>query len=238
MPLTVTLGYTDPQPTSGRIAVGYHNSASTGGWNRLWRSTPSEYSGLPIKIADPLPLFHNAFGDFANFQDYNVESNKTYAYYIEVTPDGSAIDGTSDTDVGSVTLTSAWIHGTRKNGEIGGDPSNADIVLQLHDLAPLQNVRTVNTVTRLPASSSKPRVSMGTIERNVTTVPIWMPLTDASRSTLRAIYESIYYVCLRTTVPSLGKLFGTITAPREVYSGVTAGIACEFTSNGFKESVA
>jgi hypothetical protein len=194
---------------------------------------PSEYGGLFVKIAI---LAWSA--STAQFRDYGTASGRTYTYRL-VGVDSSGDTADSDSISGSQMLSQAIIHAHHKNYQVTGTlASNSDIALPLNDLAPLQNVRSVNTVTRLPVSSSKPRVSMGTIERNVTTVPIWMPLTNASRSTLRAIYESIYYVCLRTTVPSLGKLFGTITAPREVYSGVTAGIACEFTTCQFSESVA
>lgn len=234
MPLSVTLGGIDNQPANGRIVVLYNNSANTGGWNRLLRSTPSENGGTPIKIGDPVPLFHH-LSDFAEFHDYNVASGKSYIYSWEVS-DGSMVVGTSDSDSGIITLSSAWLHVAHKNHmEDVTTPTNGELAMRLIDFAPYQQSRKLTTISRNIANSTKPRVGVGSIKHTQVNPSFLITYDNDNRATLRSIFKSNYYVCLRDTFGN--KYFGRLIAPTENYGATFTTPTLLFESLSFDESV-
>lgn len=228
-----------PNAPTEYMRVRFHNTG-TGAFNRVYRMHPAEYGGEFVYIAKVAWALAQAHGVLPEFLDYHVAHGRSYVYKFQaVDTDGATLDS-AQKSAPAVVLTSAWIDTAHKSHQITAlVSSNAEQSLQLNDVAPFQNVTSIPAVTRIMAAATKPRVGLGSISKQVLTIPIWIPFGSGdTRATLREMLESIYYICLRTTAPGLEKIFGTISAPREVYSGVTAGIALELVSNSFSEECA
>lgn len=225
---------TAPTFTSATAQTGFiqltYADVSTGDHNQIWRSTVTEYSGAFIKIADNLPWVVGTL----LFNDYNVSSGKTYTYYL-VAVDSGGVTAASATKTATVTLSTGYIHSVTKTDTTSGTASNAVSSMSLLDLIP-HSRNYVLAATSFPlANASIPTIGIGNIESIGIDLTNRVPNTvDANRATLKTIFESRRYVCLRDTRGN--KSFGRLMYG-EQYLPTYTDMAIGFLATDFTEAL-
>jgi hypothetical protein len=220
------------QQKSQFLQINFTNSGS-GDHNQLWRHEPTEYGGVFIKIADPISWSTSS----AQFRDYNVANGRNYTYYM-VAVDGSGNIAVSATIGGPFTLPGGLLHSVRKNNQTSATiAQNAGSIVSLNDTPPQPRAYNRETASRPVGNAALPVVSVGLIKKTQVNPPM-ISIFGASdiRSTLRAIYTSPYYACLRDGMGN--KWFGRLLPFEERYGAVYADIGVVFEVLDFNEAVA
>lgn len=238
----------------GYLLVNYTNTG-TGDHNELWRVALDEYDGEEIKIIDPVP-WNTAVGFV---RDYGAASGKDYTYRL-VSVDGASTES-SATVSASLSLSTVWLHSI-VNAEVEGGSgdilledgggilledgggllmegvvmANGTLVLQLTDQAPHSRSYALASIARAVGNSSLPLVGIGSIEQIQISPPALIVYGNEDRNTLRSIYRSPYYACLRDGLGN--KWLGRLMPPEERYGATYADIGFVFDVLDASEAVA
>lgn len=207
------------------IQLSYAN-VGTGDHNEVWRSTPTEFDGAFIKIADGLPWLVGAL----LFNDYSAASGKTYTYQIIAVDSGGAT-AASVTKSAMLTLSSGYLHSIRTTDFI---LANAIDAVALLDIIPHNRQYGLPATQFLLADAAIPTTGIGSIE----TVSIGLTNVvghseDTNRQTIRDIFNRRGYVCLRDTRGN--KFFGQLVYS-EQYRSIYTNMPITFQVMSFDES--
>lgn len=216
------------------MGIAYINFG-VGDHNELWRQTPSEYGGQFIKISDTLTW--TTFG--GTFTDYNVASGKVYTYYA-VAVDASGVTAPSITQSGTVTLQNGGMHAVSKTDPTTNGPIvnlTGDIEAPMLDMIPHNRQYGLGSTTYLLGNASTPTIGIGNIEDIGVGLTNRIPNTaaySATRQTIRDIYESRRYVCMRDTRGN--KFFGQLVYS-EQYQATFTDLSIGFLVRDFTEAL-
>jgi|SRR6185503_10148159 len=212
--------------SASKLRIAYHNSG-TGDHNRLYRSAIGEYGGLAVKIADPIAW--STAG--AIYDDFAVASDVPYTYQM-VAVDASGNTAASATANGSVHLVSAWLHSVTKYDPV----QNAVLSAKLAETGAHARDYGLASLARVLGNALAPVVGLSGIEELGVQIPIVVPFGSADRETIRSMFLSRLYCCLRTGLGN--KWFGRIQPVDENYGGAAAVTVLGFQVLDFRESVA
>lgn len=213
---------------SGFIRLVITNPSTAPDLNQVWRSTPTENSGLPVEINGSLKV--NGV-----FTDHNVASGKSYLYFIRAISGASSLD--SITTQGTVTLSRGILHAVTKNYTSANKLPSIP-VLPVWDIEPHSRpFNRANTSYLVTNSQSRPVVGISAIEEMSAQFTARVRLQEQyDRRTLQALQQSGAYLCYRD--PLGNKVFGTFNSYNEQYVGPYTDVGIVLDRSSFSESVA